>query len=350
MTGRAGQRGGDAGKPTASIRQVAALAGVSIATVSRAINNPEAVSQPTLARVREAVAQLGYAPNPLAQALMAGESRLIGIALPWFHGEFFTRMLHGADAEATRLGYHLLVSAINRERGDDRRNRVLGTGLIDGMIVMIDDPDDPLAHDVIESPLPSVVIDTDFSPQGIDSIVLDNERGAREAVEHMLRWVDPSRCFYVGGPATNRDSLERARTFQSVLAARGGVVAPEQVVFGEYATGWGREWAIRMHRAGALEGAAVLAGNDEIALGVTRAAESLRLRIPEQLRVVGFDDTRLASFMRPALSSVALPMEEVGAAAVRALLRRIDSKETPATCQRLPTRLVVRESSTAADA
>ncbi len=350
MTGRAGQRGGDSGKPAASIRQVASLAGVSIATVSRAINNPEAVSQPTLARVREAVAQLGYAPNPLAQALMAGESRLIGIALPWFHGEFFTRMLHGADAEATRLGYHLLVSAINRERGDDRRNRVLGTGLIDGMIVMIDDADDPLARDVIASPLSSVVIDTDFSAQGVDSIVLDNERGAREAVEHMLRWVDPSRCYYAGGPASNRDSLERARAFQAVLAARGREVSWEQVLSGEYSTGWGREWAIRMHRAGMLDGAAVLAGNDEIALGIMRATESLGLRIPEQVRIIGFDDTRLASLMKPAMSSVALPMEEVGAAAVRALLRRIEIKDAPATCQRLPTRLVVRASSTSAEA
>jgi LacI family transcriptional regulator len=105
-----------------------------------------------------------------------------------------------------------------------------------------------------------------------------------------------------------------------------------------------------MHRAGMLDGAAVLAGNDEIALGIMRATESLGLRIPEQVRIIGFDDTRLASLMKPAMSSVALPMEEVGAAAVRALLRRIEIKDAPATCQRLPTRLVVRASSTSAEA
>jgi LacI family transcriptional regulator len=341
------QRGGDAAKGAVSIRQVAAEAGVSIATVSRAINSPEAVSQPTLARVREAIERLGYAPNPLAQALMAGESRLIGIALPWFHGEFFTRMLQGADAEATRLGYHLLVTAMNREQMASRRDRVLGTGLIDGMIVMIDDPQDPLARDVIDSALPSVIIDTDFSGQGIDSVVLDNERGTREAVEHLLRWVDPTRCHYVGGPDTNRDSMERARTFQAVLAGRGCAASPEQVAFGEYSAAWGKEWAMRMHQQGLLEGAGVLAGNDEIACGIMRAAESQRLWVPDQVRIVGFDDTRLASFMRPTLSSVTLPMEDVGATAVRALLKRMESREAPATCQRLATRLVVRESSTA---
>lgn len=349
MNSRPAQRGGgsESGRPAVSIRQVAAEAGVSIATVSRAINTPEAVSQPTLARVREAIERLGYVPNPLAQALMAGESRLIGIALPWFHGEFFTRMLQGADAEATRLGYHLLVTAMNRDNVNSRRDRVLGTGLIDGMIVMVDDPEDPLAKDVLESALPAVIIDTDFSGQGIDSIVLDNERGTREAVEHLLRWVDPARCFYVGGPATNRDSVERAKTFQAVLGARGRTADSHQVVFGEYSAAWGKEWAMRMHQQGALEGAGVLAGNDEIACGVMRAAESQRLWVPDQVRIVGFDDTRLASFMRPTLSSVTLPMEELGATAVRALLKRIEHRDAPAACQRLATRLVVRESSTA---
>jgi DNA-binding LacI/PurR family transcriptional regulator len=338
---------GESSKQGASIRQVAAEAGVSIATVSRAINTPEAVSQPTLARVREAIDKLGYVPNPLAQALMAGESRLIGIALPWFHGEFFTRMLQGADAEAIRLGYHLLVTAMTREHNTTRRDRVLGTGLIDGMIVMIDDPHDPLAADVMRSSLPSVIIDTDFTPQGFDSVVLDNERGTREAVEHLLRWVDPSKCYFVGGPAANRDALERAKTFQTALEARGHTVTADQVIFGEYSAAWGKEWAMRMHQRKALEGAGVLAANDEIACGVLRAAESQRLWVPDQVRIIGFDDTRLASFMRPTLSSVTLPMEEVGATAVRALLRRIESRDAPAVCHRLATRLVVRESSTA---
>ncbi len=342
-----GGAGGEPSRPAASIRQVAAEAGVSIATVSRAINSPEAVSQPTLTRVREAIEKLGYVPNPLAQALMAGESRLIGIALPWFHGEFFTRMLQGADAEATRLGYHLLVTAMTREHNHTRRDRVLGTGLIDGMIVMIDDPHDPLAADVMQSLLPAVVIDTDFSASGIDSIVLDNERGTREAVEHLLRWVEPSRCYFVGGPVSNRDAAERAKTFQAVLAARGHTTDPDQIIYGEYSAAWGKEWAMRMHQRKALDGAGVLAANDEIACGVLRAAESQRLWVPDQVRIIGFDDTRLASFMRPTLSSVTLPMEEVGATAVRALLKRIESRDAPATCQRLATRLVVRESSTA---
>lgn len=339
---------GDPSKPPVSIRQVAAAAGVSIATVSRAINTPSAVAEPTLSRVRAAIQQLGYSPNPLAQALMSGESRVIGIALPWFHGEFFTRMLQGADEEATRLGYHLLITSMTRQQTNRRRDRVLGTGLIDGMIVMIDDRNDPLAGDVIESPLPSVIVGTDFSSRGIDSVVLDNKRGTREAVEHLLRWVDASRCFFVGGPLGNGDSQERAATFQTVLAERGHTIRPDQISYGEYAVSWGKEWAMRAHQRRSLEGAAILAANDEIACGILRAAEAARLWVPDQVRIVGYDDTKLAGLMRPTLSSVALPMEEVGCAAVRAMVTRMERRDAPAACTRLATRLVVRESSTAA--
>ncbi len=347
---RSGQLGhtSDPSKPPVSIRQVAAAAGVSIATVSRAINTPSAVAEPTLSRVRAAIEQLGYAPNPLAQALMSGESRVLGIALPWFHGEFFTRMLQGADEEATRLGYHLLVTSMTRAQASRRKDRILGTGLIDGMIVIIDDVHDPLAQEVIDSPMPSVMVCADFSDKGVDSVVLDNKRGTREAVEHLLRWVDAGKCFFVGGPMGNVDSQERAATFTAALAERGHQVRPDQVSFGEYGVTWGKEWAMRAHQRRTLDGAAILAANDEIACGILRAAESARLWVPDQVRIVGFDDTRLASLMRPTLSSVALPMEDVGAAAVRALVARMERRETPTTCVRLPTRLVVRESSTAA--
>lgn len=334
-------------RPQVSIRQVAAAAGVSIATVSRAINTPSSVAEPTLSRVRAAIAELGYAPNPLAQALMAGESRVLGIALPWFHGEFMTRLLQGADEEATRLGYHLLVTSMTRQQASRRKDRILGTGLIDGVIVFIDDPHDPLVTDVVESQSPAVVIDTDLSSHGIDSVVFDNQRGTREAVEHLLRWVDPSRCYFVGGPKGNVDAMERAAAFQAVLAERGHICRPDQVAFGEYSISWGKEWAIRAHQQRHLDQSAVLAGNDEIACGVLRAAEAARLWVPDQVRLVGFDDTRLSSLVKPALSSVALPLEDMGAAAVRALVARMERRASPATCTKLATRLVVRESSTA---
>ncbi len=330
-----------------SIRDVAEAAGVSMATVSRVINTPTVVAAPTLARVQAVIQRLGYVPNAFAQVLTAGESRVIGVALPWFHGEFFSRMLQGADQQATKMGYHLLITSITTKPDGSRRDRVLGTGLIDGMIVMVDDAHDPLVDDMVKSALPCVSMDLDLSARGRDSVTLDNERGTREAVEHLLRWVEPSRCVFVGGPKTNFDTQHRAHAFEQVMRAAGHEPTPEQMVFGEYSMAWGKEWATRTHSRGRLAGSAVLAGNDEIACGILRAAESAHVWVPDQLRLVGFDDTRLAQSVRPALSSVALPMEEMGSAAVELLVRRIENRDLPATCVRLPTRFVVRESSTA---
>lgn len=329
-----------------SIHDVAAAAGVSIATVSRVVNSTGVVAATTAARVREAVEKLGYTPNPLAQVLGSGESRVLGISLPRFHGEFMSRFLSGADEEAARLGYHLIMTTITSRRGRPARRGVVGSGLIDAMIVVLTETDDPLVNTVLEAGIPTVVIDTDLSAKGLDSVVLDNERGTRDALDHLLRWVEPDKLFFVGGPRTNVDASRRAATFEEVLASRGHTPRADQISFGEYSVEWGKEWATRMQHRGMLAGA-VLAANDKIACGIMRAAEDARVWVPDQLRVVGFNDSQLSQLVRPRLSTVALPMDDLGALAVRTLVRRIENRDSPATCQRLATKLVVRESSTA---
>jgi len=340
------QRSGAAESPI-SIRDVAAAAGVSIATVSRVLHDSPMVASGTAARVREVIKQLKYVPNPLAQVLSSGETHVIGLALPRFHGEFMSWLLHGADEEATSLGYHLMMTTIATGVDGRTRRRIVGSDLIDAMLVVMTDSNDPLATDVLAAGLPTVVLDTDMSARGLDSVVLDNEKGTREAVEHLLRWVEPSSLYFVGGPRQNFDTTQRARAFTDAVAAAGGVAAPEQVSYGDYSLDWGKEWAMRMIRRKALAGAGVLAANDKIACGIMRAAEDAGITMPEQLRVVGFNDSYISRIVRPQLSTVALPMAEMGATAVRLLVRRIENRSAEVLCTRLPTRLVVRESSTA---
>lgn len=329
------------------MRQVAAAAGVSIATVSRVLNTPTAVSKDTAAKVQDVIQRLGYAPNPLAQLFGARESHLLGLALPALHGEFYTDLFRGADTEATRLGYHLIVTTITRRPDGKKRDSVLGTGLIDGMAVVIVDSGDPLIHEVAESKIPTVILDSDLSAQGLDSVTIDNDIGAKEAIDHLLRWVEPSRCYFVGGPKHNWDTMHRARAFENALAQHGWKVTPDQLSSGEYSPDWGREWALRAIQRGWLQKAAVLAGNDDIACGIMRAAEEARVWVPDQLRLVGFDNTRMADMIRPRLSSIALPMEQVGVEAIRTLVDRIDHPDAPPRSIKLPTNLVIRESSTA---
>jgi len=334
------------GEGTVSIRDVAAAAGVSIATVSRVLHDSPMVARGTAARVREVIRQLQYVPNPLAQVLSSGESRLIGLALPRFHGEFMTWLLHGADEEATSLGYHLMITTIATGVDGRRRRTIVGSDLIEALAVVITETDDPLAQSVLATGLPTVVLDTDMSRQGLDSVVLDNDKGAREAVEHLLRWVPPSSLYFVGGPKGNFDTTQRSKAFIAALASVGWVATPDQISMGDYSIEWGKEWAIRMLQKNMLSGA-VLAANDKIACGIVRAAEDAKVAVPDQLRVVGFNDSQLARIVRPRLSSIALPMAEMGATAVRMLVRRLENKSADVMCTKLPTKLIVRESSTA---
>jgi len=331
---------------SSSIRDVALAAGVSIATVSRVINNSPEVAPATAAKVREVIRQLGYVPNALAQALSSKGSHVIGLALPRFHGEFMTWLLHGADEEATRLGYHLMMTTIAKSDDGHARRQIVGSALIDALLVVITEAEDPLAHDVAASGVPTVILDTDMSAQGLDSVILDNERGTRESVEHLLRWVDASRLYFVGGPRGNFDTIQRARAFTESVAHLGHTLSPEQVSFGDYSLDWGKEWGIRMSRHKKLEGAAVLAANDKIACGIIQAATDAGLRVPDQLRVVGFNDSQISRLVRPRLSTISLPMAEMGAMAVRLLVRRIENRSAEVVCSKLPTKLIVRESST----
>jgi DNA-binding LacI/PurR family transcriptional regulator len=240
-----------------SIRDVAEAAGVSIATVSRVLHDSPVVAPTTAAKVREVIRNLKYIPNPLAQALSSGETHVIGLALPRFHGEFMTWLLHGADEEATSLGYHLMMTTIGRGMDGKARPRIVGSELIDAMLVVMTEAEDPLAEDILAAGLPTVVLDTDMSARGLDSVILDNEKGTREAVEHLLRWVEPKNLYFVGGPRGNFDTINRTRAFTSALAATGWSVTPDQVTMGDYSLDWGKEWAIRMLRHKLLAGSAI---------------------------------------------------------------------------------------------
>jgi LacI family transcriptional regulator len=333
-------------KPAVSIHDVAVAARVSIATVSRVMNNPKLVSPKTAARVQEVITQIGYVPNPFAQGLMTKASRVLGIALPDIHGEFYSELLRGADAESRRLGYHLLVSS--EPRADEVDHRGLAFGLIDGLAVMITNPDAALVKMAQSSAMPTVVIDLDLHERGMDAVLIDSEPGTREAVKHLLESVEAGKIYFVGGPSDNFDTQQRAKAFAAALADAGHSPRGDQVTFGTYTSEWGREWTNKVLAPTGVRGGGavgVLAGNDEIAIGIVQAAGDCGLSVPGDVRVVGFDDTRIAQLIRPRLTTVRVPMSEVGAAAVRLLVKRVEDPDAESTCLRLPTGLVVRESS-----
>lgn len=336
-----------------SIQDVAQEAKVSIATVSRVLNQPDLVTAETAGRVREAIKNLGYVPNAYAQGLSRRGGKVLGIVLPDIHGEFYSELLRGADSEARRLGFHLLVSSDAHDHGHPTRTENLAFGLIDGLALMMTEPNMELWRETLDAALPTVVLDAEVNEPGVDSVVVDNAMGTQEAAEHLLEKTPAANCYFVGGPRENFDTAQRASAFRSALSARGGAVREEQFAYGDYSVDWGRRWANEKMKAsggasaasGGLKNSAVLAGNDEIALGIMQAAQDAGISVPKDLRIVGFDDTRISTLVRPALSTVRVPLVDIGAAVVRLLVERVGNSEKPATREKLPTKLIVRDSS-----
>jgi LacI family transcriptional regulator len=328
-----------------SIDHVAAAAGVSTATVSRILNSPKLVAPETAARVHRVIEKLGYRPNRFAQGLMTKRSRVLGVMLPDIYGEFYLEVLRGASAQAHRRRYNLLIAADTVDADGAEPIATGASGLVDGLALMLTEPNEALWKRVRRAGLPLVALDADLSAEGIDSVMIDNTSGAGEAIAHLLGSVPPSSCYFVGGPRDNFDTVQRAAAFRRALTNAGHRLRPDQTAYGTYSPEWGRSWAAAIIKKRDERVLGIMAGDDEIALGVLDVFQKAGYAVPDEARIVGFDDSRLASLLRPALSSVRVPLAGVGAAAIDALIDRIEKPDAPAVRRTLPTHLVVRESS-----
>jgi DNA-binding LacI/PurR family transcriptional regulator len=340
-----GSVSGSGRRPNISIKDVAASAGVSIATVSRVLNTPSLVAPGTAERVQKAVRELGYRPNLFAKGLMTRRSRVLGVSIPEWQGDSFSDVMRGAESAARSAGYHLLVSANAHKHLGDNLPPSFALDLIDGLVTMVT-RDGPLELESLEAlDIPVVVLGSNVESDKLDTIVVDNLAGTRHAVEHLLEGTPADRCYFVGGPAGNTDSDQRCRAFVDALAATGHAASGRQINRGQFAFDFGWDWAAEMHRNGKLRGSAVFAGNDEIAVGISHRAREEHLTVPTDLRIIGFDDSRYCSFILPSLSSVRVPSRQLGGEAVNQLIRRIEQPDAPIERRVVRSSLVVRESS-----
>ncbi len=320
---------------------------MSIATVSRVLNNPDLVARATSEKVQRAVRELGYRPNLFAKSLLSKRSRVIGVSLPDIHGEFYAELMHAADRRARELGYHLLVSAgaHQTDTDDATPGGSFALDLVDGLIVMLTERSRADLEAIANLNIPAAVIGCDRPGARVETITYDNILGAEQATEHLLEGTPPERCYFVGTHRGNLDSDDRARAFCDALRARGHEPEDDQVAYGEFTFEWGWDWATARMDADALAGAAVFAANDEIAVGIANAARERGLEMPRDVRLVGFDDSRICTLLRPEISSVRIPIPELASEAIDALVRRIEHPEQDPKHPRLATSLIVRDSS-----
>lgn len=317
----------------ATIRDVARKANVSIASVSRALNGLENVSETTRKRVAEAVRELGYVPHAGARSLSLARTHAIGVALPDLHGEFFSEIVRGMDREAGRRGYLLLLSTLHPGHGTG----VLAAlrGRVDGLIIMAPHLDADELTAALPKALPAVLINTRGISGGQTAIHIGNAVGVRAVMDHLIG-LGRRRLVHIAGPADNIDARERAQAFRDAAQAAGCEI---QVVEGDFSEESG-EALIAGLLAKKAKFDAVFAANDNMAIGALQALRAAGLRVPEDVAVAGFDDIPLARHL--GLTTVRVRIAELGERAIVCLIERLQSKRSACVDENHEPELVIR--------
>jgi DNA-binding LacI/PurR family transcriptional regulator len=326
-----------------NITDVAKKAGVSISTVSRVLNNAgHQVKPETRERVLEAVRELGFRPNDLARGLLLKKSRTIGLIIPDISNPYYPELSLGVEATASEHGYAVIFC--NTSRRADKLEHYVDVLLqkrADGIIIAGGGTDfAPVSQALSDFDVEVAVIGRHGLP--FPSVQVDNVRAAYEATSHLAD-LEHRRIAFVSGPLNLTSVQDRLRGYRRCLKERWIPHDERLIREGNFEAESGYSAALSLLQS-SVSPTAIFAANDRMAFGVIVAATDLGMKIPDDLSVVGFDDITMASYVRPTLTTVALPGYEMGAAAMRLLLRRFAGNECPQTTW-LPTQLVVRHSS-----
>ncbi len=323
MTGRG------PGARSASVKDVAAAAGVSLGTVSNVLNRPDRVSPDTRAKVLKAVAELGFVRNESARQLRAGTSRTLAYVMLDARNPFFTDVAQGIDAAAEAAGLSLVLCN-SRNLGDRELSHLnlLEQQRVQGILVTPVDPDSPTLEQVAGRGTPVVVVDRHRPDNRFCSVAVDDVLGGRLAVEHLLDR-GHTRVAYIGGPLHLGQVRDRLQGARSAWSAAG--LPPEdlvELVTSDLIVAEGREAGQRLAGIPApRRPTAAFCANDLLALGLLQQAIGSGLRVPEELAIVGYDDIEFAAAAAVPLTSVRQPRQELGRTAAELVLDEASNPE-----------------------
>jgi LacI family transcriptional regulator len=325
-----------------TIRDVARASAVSVATVSRVLNGSGPVRDETRRRIREVVERFHYSAHGAARSLITRKTSTLGVVLPDLYGEFFSELIRGIDSCARESGYHVLVSGSHSDRSEIEAVLRATRGRVDGLIVMSPDLDARTLKTNPQDGLPIVLLNG--NGRGFDSIHVDNYGGALSIVRHLIAR-GHRRIAHLAGPSGNRDAAERLRGYRDAMRRVSRRFAKDLVVEGDFREAAGYRAGGRL-LAWKDPPTAVFAGNDSMAIGLLAAFQEAGVRVPRDVAVAGFDDIPIARFTTPALSTVRVPIAELGSKATRRLLEHLSGANGYSVRHEvLATTLVVRDSS-----
>ncbi|HEX6606647.1 MAG TPA: LacI family DNA-binding transcriptional regulator [Chloroflexia bacterium] len=328
---------------TATLHDVAAKAGVSAITVSRALNNSGYVSSHTRQRILDAATELNYVPNALASSLRSQRTQLLALLLTDVTNPFWTTVARGVEDTAIDAGYAVILC--NTDEDPTKEARYLDLLLrrrIDGLLIAPTVESTELLRTLKRRKVPFVLIDRQVSGLSADIVRGDSYTGAYRLTAHLLA-TGYRQIAMIGGPATVSTGEDRVRGYLTALQDAG--VAPDEGLIrrGPYRQAWGYA-AMQDLLASGRRPAAIFAANNVIALGVLEALRAHDLRVPEDVAVVSFDDFPPSVGAAPFLTAAVQPAADLGRQAMRLLLERLAYPDGEPRDIVLPTELVVRQS------
>ena len=325
----------------ATIRDVAALAGVSHQTVSRVINNSERVNDETRQRVETAINELGYQPNAIARSMAAGRTHTLACFSPNLTDYTYASIIEGAENEARQHGYFLITASAPDEPAFHLLVKQLVTSQrTEGLLLINPFMDE--RHTRLPREVPTVFVGARTSQDTLDSVFLDDEGAGALATRHLTA-LGHRQVAMITGPLREDCSRERLAGYQAALAEVGVAFDPQLVFEGDWSATTGYQ-AVRHWLAGGVRFSAVFAQNDRMAVGALRALREAGLHVPAAVSVIGFDDMPLASYHDPALTTIRQDTFAMGREAVRLLIRAIENPEKAHHHRRMPVALVQRSS------
>ena len=324
----------------ATIKDVARVAGVSVATVSRALNGAENVLPDTRQRIVDAARELRYSPSGAARSLITRRTDTIGALLPDLHGEFFSELIRGIDQAARARGLHLLLSSSHDDADEAAAALRAMNGRVDGLIVMSPHADDDFLSQNLPLSLPAVLLNSGVRAPTQRVFAVDNFGGARQMTEHLVG-TGRRRIAFLGGPAANFEARERERGHRAGLPAG---VQPG-LLEGDFSEAGGeRAGALLLGLPAAERPDAVFAANDIMAIGLLGTLVAAGVRVPEDIALAGFDDIPVARYVSPALTTMHVPIAALGQQALDALADALEQDTDDRSATVMPVQLVVRRS------
>lgn len=312
----------------ATIYDIADKAGVSTATVSRALGDKSATVKPeTRKRILQISDDLNFRPNSLAKNLAKRRTSAIGLVLPEIQGDFYNQIIKGVDEIAFSGGYHLIVASSHSKR--NIVESLLGfmrESLVDGVILMIPSMNSQLEDVLAKYKIPVVIINDIQAFDKYDIVSIDNYQGAYSIIDYTIKSLNHSKIAMITGPVGNHDSKMRKKGYLCALKDAGITIRKDWIIEGDFTTKGG-ELACSRILSMKEKPDVIFAANDNMAAGCYNVAELLGFKIPEDISIIGFDHIELGNFLRPKLTTVHVAASEIGKISTNLLIKRLSNKE-----------------------